>query len=351
MHLNVLMSIGQKYSHKMNKILDEDIENFTLSKEFKDILDGTVICVTGATGLIGSILVKCLAASVRNLKFILPVRNAEKAKQIFSDLNSVEIVQSDLSGFFDGYHGDIDYIIHCASPTNGRYMQSCPAETFLLPIETTKSICEFSRRNSVKSIVYLSSIEYYGENHNDNLIAEDFIGSIDRLSGRSSYPLGKRAAEYLTVCYAKEYGVPIKIARPTQTFGAGISSSDNRVFAQFARSVRSSMDIILHTNGHSSKPYCYTTDCVMALIYILLRGGNGEAYNIATPDTYISILEMANMLKEKFNAKINVKIELDNDKGYAPETQLNLSPQKLLALGWKPKYNLVQMFDRLIKSL
>lgn len=335
----------------MNKILDEDIENFTLSKEFKDILDGTVICVTGATGLIGSILVKCLAASVRNLKFILPVRNAEKAKQIFSDLNSVEIVQSDLSGFFDGYHGDIDYIIHCASPTNGRYMQSCPAETFLLPIETTKSICEFSRRNSVKSIVYLSSIEYYGENHNDNLIAEDFIGSIDRLSGRSSYPLGKRAAEYLTVCYAKEYGVPIKIARPTQTFGAGISSSDNRVFAQFARSVRSSMDIILHTNGHSSKPYCYTTDCVMALIYILLRGGNGEAYNIATPDTYISILEMANMLKEKFNAKINVKIELDNDKGYAPETQLNLSPQKLLALGWKPKYNLVQMFDRLIKSL
>lgn len=345
------MSIGEKYSHKMNKILDEDIENFTLSKEFKAILDGAVICVTGATGLIGSILVQCLAASVRNLKVILPVRNAEKARQIFSNLTSVEIVQSNLSEFFDSYHGDIDYIIHCASPTDGRHMQSCPAETFMLPVETTKSICEFSRRSSVRSIVYLSSIEYYGENHNDNLIGEDFIGPIDRLSARSSYPLGKRATEYLTVCYAKEYGVPIKIARPTQTFGAGISSNDNRVFAQFARSVRRNMDIILHTNGHSSKPYCYTTDCVMALIYILLKGGNGEAYNIATPDTYINILGMATMLKDRFNNDIKVIIELDNSKGYAPETQLNLSSQKLLSLGWKPKYNLVQMFDRLIKSL
>lgn len=345
------MSIGQEYSHRMNKVLNEDIEKFSLPEDFKDILDGAVICVTGATGLIGSILVKCLTASVGNIKFILPVRNAEKARQLFSGLNNIEIVQSEISGFFNGYNHDIDYIVHCASPTNGAVMESSPAETFLLPVETTKAICEFSRWHSVKSIVYLSSIEYYGENHDNSVISEDFIGTVNPLSVRSSYPLGKRAAEYLSVCYAKEYGIPIKIARPTQTFGAGISPSDNRVFAQFARSVKYNKDIILHTYGRSAKPYCYTTDCVMALMYILISGHNGDAYNVATPDTYVSILGLANMLKEKFNTGVDVKIELGNDTGYAPETQLNLSSQKLLSLGWQPKYTLIQMFDRLINSL
>ena len=177
------------------------------------------------------------------------------------------------------------------------------------------------------------------------------MGYIDATSPRSCYPLGKRAAEYLCTAYAAEYDVPVKIARLTQTFGAGVSTKDNRVFAQFARSIIEGRNIVMHTKGESAKPYCYTTDCVSAILYILLRGKNGEAYNVANQDTYISIKDMALYLKKNFNPHIDVIVEEHPEMGDAPITKLNLSAEKLMNLGWKPRYDLHQMFEHLIKAL
>lgn len=335
----------------MNKILLEDINNFDIPNGIKSALSNSTIVVTGATGLIGSLLVKCLACLNLGIKFILPVRNKDKASACFNGYDCVEIRQCDIPSFFNSLTIDIDYIFQCASPTNGTYISEHPAETLLLPTESMKAISEYARMHSVKSIVYLSSIEYYGKNHDDRLIDENFIGEIDMRSARSAYPLGKRTAEYLSFCYANEYDIPIKIARLTQTFGAGISNEDNRVFAQFARSIIQNQDIILHTQGNSAKPYCYTTDCISALIYILIKGKKGEAYNVATPGTYITIKDMAYFLRDHFNTNIKVIIDAGKDHGYAPETRLNLNADKLLQLGWTPKYNLKQMYERLIKSL
>lgn len=335
----------------MNKILLEDLKNFDIPTDLKLNLSGSTIVVTGATGLIGSLLIKCLAHLDLGFKFILPIRNKKKAENCFNGYDCVEIEQCDIPTFFNRLTVDVDYIFQCASPTNGAYISEHPSETLLLPIESMKSISEYARTHSVKSIVYLSSIEYYGENHDDRLIDENFIGDIDLRSPRSAYPLGKRAAEFLSFSYAKEYDIPIKIARLTQTFGAGISNEDNRVFAQFARSIIGNRDIILHTQGNSAKPYCYTTDSISALLYILIKGKDGEAYNVATPETYISIKDMANFMRDNFNHNINVTIDVGKDYGYAPETRLNLNSDKLLQLGWSPKYGLKQMYERLIKSL
>ena len=60
-------------------------------------------------------------------------------------------------------------------------------------------------------------------------------------------------------------------------------------------------DIILHTTGELSRCYCYTIDAVTAMLYILLRGKDGEAYNVANEDTYISIREMAELVASTFN--------------------------------------------------
>ena len=65
--------------------------------------------------------------------------------------------------------------------------------------------------------------------------------------------------------------------------------NDNRVFAQFARSIINGEDIIMHTKGELCRCYCYTTDAIAAMLYILLRGKDGEAYNVANETTYISI--------------------------------------------------------------
>ena len=67
---------------------------------------------------------------------------------------------------------------------------------------------------------------------------------LDPLSVRSSYPMAKRATEHLCHLYAKQHGVPVKIARLTQTTGAGIAKEDKRVIAQFTRLATQGRDII-----------------------------------------------------------------------------------------------------------
>lgn len=338
----------------MDNILRDDIESFRLPDELAQRLHDSTIIVTGATGLIGSLFVRCVGAAVGGIRWILPVRNAEKARRILAQSpvspGSVEIIETDLVEFFNITEAHADYIVHCASPTNGELISKRPAETFLLAVESTRAALDYSRRNAVKGMVYVSSLEYYGQNYSDDPVSEDMMGYVDRHSPRSSYPLGKQAAEYLCFSYASEFGTLVATARLTQTFGAGVAPDDKRVFAQFARSVIAGNDIVLHTEGRSAKPYCYTTDCIAALVYVLLKGSPGEAYNVATPGTYVSIRQLAETFRDAFNPAINVEVQ-PRDCGYAPETRLNLNPAALLELGWTPRHGLVEMLRRLVASM
>ena len=337
---------------EMNKVLKEDIDNFVSSFKLADFPNNTRFLITGATGLIGSTLVRCLLALNKTIQITCPIRNLKKVKAIYGEeVDSIQFVECDLVEYLNNLtdNDDFQYIIHCASPTAGRYMTEHPVDTYMLAIDSTRAILEYARKVQT-DIVYVSSLEYYGQNFDDVLITENMQGYVNNTDPRSSYPLGKRAAEYLCAAYAKQFDVNVKVARLTQTFGAGVSADDNRVFAQFARSVIEGKNIVMHTKGESAKPYCYTTDCVSAILYILLRGEKGEAYNVANQETYISIKDMAKFLCTHFNPQLRVVIEEHPEMGYAPVTKLNLSTEKLKSLGWLPHYGLYEMFDRLIKS-
>lgn len=327
------------------------IDNNTVNCYY-DSLKNASFMITGATGLIGSALVQYLLSLNLGVKIVIPVRNKQKAFDLYGEsADKLDIVQCDLLEYLTNMDVTFDYIIHCASPTAGSYMNEHPVETFELATESTRALLKYACSHKVKSLVYVSSLEYYGQNFDDRNITEDFQGYVDAASARSSYPMGKRAAEYFCFAYAHEYGVPVKVARLTQTFGAGVAKNDNRVFAQFARSVIAGTDIVMHTKGESAKPYCYTTDCASAILTILLKGANGEAYNVANEDTYISIYDMACFLRDNFNPRINVVIEEHPEMGYAPVTKLHLSAKKLIDLGWKPQVGLREMFNRLINSI
>lgn len=343
---------------QMNQeILKEDVRLFAEQFELRDQLRGKSFLITGATGLIGSVLIRCLHSlnEMYNLdiRMIAVVRNLEKAKSIFGEtMNDIQILQLPLTDVKpDNVHGDVDYIVHLASPTAGSYMEQHPLETFNLAYQSTYNLLNFAHNKNSEGFVYISSLEYYGQIFEDKIISENVQGYVDPVSTRSSYPMGKRAAEYLCFAFAKEFGTPAKVARLTQTLGAGVSENDNRVFAQFARSVIKGEDIILHTKGESAKPYCYTTDCISAILYILLNGEKGEAYNVANTDTYISIRNLAEYMKEQFAPSISVRIVQTDGLGYAPVTKLRLSTEKLEALGWKPQVGKREMFDRLIKFI
>ena len=307
--------------------------------------------LTGATGLIGSALLRKLVMDGN--KVTCPIRNKEKAKGLFDGdiYDRVQWIEMPLEIYLKEIDEHFDYIIHCASPTSGKYMVEHPVETYEFIIESTRILLQYARKYRVKGMVYVSSLEYYGQNFNADVIKEDYEGYIEPTSPRSCYPLGKRAAEYLCSAYASEYEVPVKIARLTQTFGPGISADDNRVFAQFARSVINEEDIILHTDGESAKPYCHVYDCVGAILTILDKGRSGEAYNVANEDTYISVRDMAEFVQKNFNPGHKVVIQKRDDMGYAPVTKLRLSTQKLRDLGWSPRYGLYEMYDALIKEL
>lgn len=335
----------------MTEIQNRDIESFAESFAFSKQLTHTHILITGSTGLIGSTLVKCLLSLDNEIDMTIPVRNLQKAIDLFGKNKHLTIVQCDLEIFCYDLSERFDYIVHCASPTNGKYITEHPIETYELTISTTMSLLQYAKSNSVKGMVYVSSLEYYGENHDDKWITEDFMGYLDMSSPRSAYPMAKRSAEFLCTAFAKEHGVPVKIARLTQTFGAGVSIEDNRVFAQFARSIINGHNIILHTKGESAKPYCYTTDCIEAVLYILMLGIDGETYNVANQETYISIRDMASFLCKNFNPSCKVVIEEHPELGYAPVTKLHLSTEKLMKLGWKPRFDLREMFRRLIEDM
>lgn len=332
---------------------DKDISKFCATFPLSGDLEGKTILITGATGLIGSTMLRCLCAAIKDINIIAPVRNISKAKRMFSSFaGSLTLVESDLATLSFRNLPTIDYVIHCAAPTSSRFFVEHPVETYRSIHDITAHLLDETRRNNVQRFVYLSSLEVYGTILDDTKeVTEDVQGYINPLSIRSSYPIAKRATECLCHLYAMQYDMNITIARLTQTTGAGISADDNRIIAQFARLAANGEDIILHTTGESSRPYCYTTDAVSAILYILLKGEKGEAYNVANAETYISARDMAYYLQQNFAPTINVRIEVSETNCYAPPTKLRLSTRKLQSLGWQPQYDLNEIFTNLIADI
>ena len=337
------------------RILEEDIRDFVDRCDYRERFRSRKIVITGATGLIGSLLTKCLIAL--NEKYQLGmgiycvVRNIEKAQKMFPVTDAFfctaydwSVPESQIMG------GRVDYIIHAAAPTSSAYFTSNPVETFKSIVGLTQQALDKSRELHARSMVYLSSLEAYGSIYDDtNPLAEDEQGYVNPLSVRSCYPMGKRSAECLCYSYFKEYNVPVKIARLAQTFGAGVSIDDNRVFAYIAKSAIAGNDVVLSTTGESKKDYCYTIDAVDALLRILLDGENGEAYNVATPDTYISVKGLAEFVMDRFSPTSKVICECRDVDKFPPVSKVRMSASKLIALGWKPYYNLERMYSRLLQ--
>ncbi len=337
----------------MNRVQEHDVNEFVNSFKLSDQLANKTFLVTGATGLIGSMLIHCLIALKQNINILLLVRNKYKAYQMFSqeEQRALKIIECNLVEFDYSTLTGIDYIIHCAAPTSSKYFIEKPIETVDIILKSTQKLLNYAKSNSIKGFVFLSSLEVYGSIGKMDSVIEDIQGFWSITDVRSCYPIAKRMAEHLCFLFSKEYGVPVKIARLTQTTGAGIAPDDNRIIAQFARKAVKSEDIILHTLGKSARPYCYTTDAISAIIYILLKGENGEPYNVANPDTYVSARDLADYVKTYFNPDINVRIEIADNMGYAPDSYLPLSTEKLEKLGWKPKYGLYEIFKNLIDCM
>lgn len=328
-----------------NSIFEEDIKNIINDFDMS-VFDGKTILVTGATGLIGKLCVKSLLNSGYNTQVIALVRDEEKAKNIFGESKRLTYLVQDINQRINTTRR-VDYIIHAASTTSSKDFVEKPVETIYTAINGSRNVLEFAKNKRLEGMVYLSSLEIYGVNEKENIKERDY-GYIDILNPRSSYSESKKMVETMCISYGTEYGVPVKIARLAQTFGAGVSISDNRVFAQFAKAIINKENIVLHTKGETKRNYCYTTDTVRGIFTILTKGENNNAYNVANENSYCSISEMAHLLENEYT-KVEYKIDEIN-RGYNPTVKIALNTEKLNALGWEAKVNLKEMFDRLIMN-
>lgn len=328
-----------------NSIFEEDIKNIINDFDMS-VFDGKTILVTGATGLIGKLCVKSLLNSGYNTQVIALVRDEEKAKNIFGESKRLTYLVQDINQRINTTRR-VDYIIHAASTTSSKDFVEKPVETIYTAINGSRNVLEFAKNKRLEGMVYLSSLEIYGVNEKENIKERDY-GYIDILNPRSSYSESKKMVETMCISYGTEYGVPVKIARLAQTFGAGVSISDNRVFAQFAKAIINKENIVLHTKGETKRNYCYTTDTVRGIFTILTKGKNNNAYNVANENSYCSISEMAHLLENEYT-KVEYKIDEVN-RGYNPTVKIALNTEKLNALGWEAKVNLKEMFDRLIMN-
>ena len=346
---------------KMNWILSEDIKRIASASYIEwDKIGNSDFLITGATGLIGSAIVRVLTY-VRDLrinnKIYVVVRDPAKVSLIFGDDYADKGIIPLISDVreFDIPNINVDYVIHGASVTTSRYMVTNPVETLMTSIDGTDRLLRYAAEKKVKGMVYLSSMEMYGYTMSEqNPITEEKQGYIDLRNVRSCYPEGKRACECLCNCYAKEYSVPVKIARLAQTFGAGVTSEDTRVFSSFAKSAIRHENIVLHTKGESVGNYCYTADVVGAVLCLLTKGEWGEAYNVVNEKNTMKIREMAVLVADKISGGAS-EVVFDNLEdsgkfGYAPDTNLRLSSEKIRALGWYSEIELAEMYKRMIDN-
>lgn len=342
-------------------VLQADLEQVVGSEVDWEALRGTTVLVTGATGLVGSQLIRTLLCANRlrdtQIRILALIRSEDKAKAVFGELwERPELigVTGDV-GSFAVPDGPVDYIVHGASITNSKQMVTYPVDTILTTVEGTRHLLELAREKQSRHMVYLSSMEAYGTTDPAlERVTEQDLGFVDPLKVRSCYPEGKRMAECLCGAYAHQYGVTVTVARLAQTFGAGVRYDESRVFAQFARSYIENTDIVLHTTGDSVGNYCYTADCVRGLLTLLTRGESGEAYNVVNPRTSIRIREMAQMIASLSEGRIKVVFDIPADAltyGYAPAVEMRLSGDKMRQLGFEAAVDLPEMYRRLIASM
>lgn len=327
----------------MSNLIHEDIRT-VCDADFVDWdkLKGAAILVTGATGLIGTSFIKSLDYANRernlDLQIIALVRDEARARERFAEIlpNGMLSLAVGRVEELPAIDGRVDYILHGASQTASREFVRHAVETIQTSVLGTLNLLKIAKEKSVKGFVYLSSMEVYGYPKRGHKVKEDEIGSMSPLDLRNSYPISKMMSESLCCAYTKEYGVPAKICRLTQTFGPGVNYDDNRIFAYFGRCVKEKKNIVLKTKGETERCYLYTTDAVTAILAIMLSGKPGRAYNAADENTYCSIAEMAERVAADGGMKVEYDIQDEKENGFPQTLYMDLDTSALRELGWEP---------------
>lgn len=333
-----------------NELYMEDVQ-FVCSLElpWEKLRDKTLM-LSGATGMLGSFLVDVILENnlMHGLNCIVYLlgRNEKKAKERFSkfvgDKHLFFISHDVQKPFVRDDLGTIDYVLHLASNTHPMQYSTDPIGTITTNIIGLQNMLEFAVEHKTNRFAFASSNEIYGENRGDvELFDENYCGYINSNTMRAGYPESKRCGEALCQAYKSQKGLDVVIPRFTRSYGPTMLMSDTKAISQFIKRSIAGEDIVLKSTGTQFYSYTYVADAISGLLTVLLKGENGEAYNIAEEHSDIMLKDLARIIAG-VNGK-EVVFEIPNAveaAGYSTATKARLDGHKLMKLGWKPKYDI-----------
>jgi nucleoside-diphosphate-sugar epimerase len=341
-----------------NKVYREDLKTIIKDNNIIELKNSNIL-ITGASGMIGSVIVDTLLLNNELFDSKITVfalgRNKQKLNERFiSHLNNpyIKTIAHDINNPLS-IETTFDYIIHAASNAYPKAFSSDPIGTMMTNINGVNNLLEYGEKNNLKRFLFVSSGEVYGQGDKNQLsFDEDYCGYIDSTNPRSCYPNGKRAAETLCASYLNKYGLETVIARPCHTYGATATSKDNRAASQFINNILQDKDIVMKSDGFQLRSYCYVSDCVSGLFTILLKGEVGNAYNIANKNSNVTIRKIAQTLASSNNKEIIFENPSDKEKSsYNPVSQSVLNANKLEQLNWNARYDINSGLERTISIL
>ena len=317
------------------------------------------VLITGAGGFIGSLLVRALLLRNdlfnANISVTALVRNGEKAKRLFGGLLSRGDLRLCVQDVTEPIRADkADYVIHAASQASNIQFENDPVGTICANLTGTANVLDFAKESQSKAVLIISSLKVYGTLYTGKpSISEEDMGYLDITSYKNCYAMGKRASETLAASYFREYGLNVKIARPSYIYGAA-GMDDDRVWAQFLANAVRGEDIRLKSDGRVRRSFCYVTDTAEALLTILLKGEANTPYNIADTDSNVRIRDFAQTVADVFPEKKLRRFFVDPADAPEPEeliTPLTPTPEvldgtRLRALGWAAKVSLREGITR-----
>ena len=289
--------------------------------------------ITGGAGFLGSYLCELLLSKGHQ---VICMDNL-----ITGDIGNIDhirdkgflFIEQDVTNYMY-IKGEIDYILHFASPAS-------PVDYIKMPIQTLKvgSLGTHKALGLAKEkksrFLLASTSEIYG----DPLIhpqSENYWGNVNPIGPRGVYDEAKRFAEAITMAYHRYHNIDTRIARIFNTYGPRMRKDDGRVVPTFISQALNNEPITVYGKGKQTRSFCYVSDLVDG-IYKLLISEETNPVNIGN-DSEITILDFAKKVIELTNSKSAIvfkELPVDDPKTRRP----NIEKAKSV-LNWEPKTSL-----------
>jgi CDP-glucose 4,6-dehydratase len=302
---------------------------------------GRRVLVTGATGLVGSWLVKrllTLEADVHGL-----VLDADPDSELIrsGDISRITVTNGDLRVPMDVSravkNSNCEVIFHLGAQTIVGTALNDPMWTFESNIAGTWNLLEAVRQsgNQVKSVVVASSDKAYG--------TSDVLPYLEGFSlhGEGPYDVSKSCTDLIAQSYGKTYKLPVTVARCGNIYGGG-DLNWSRIIPGTIRSLIQGAQPEIRSDGSFIRDYVYVMDIVDAYIHLAVETEkgriNGEAFNFSR-DEPLSVMDLYKQICHAFdNSYVEPKI-LNSAKNEIKDQHLDSSKAKKV-LGWKSNFTL-----------